>query len=287
MPQIPNPSRLFQPPQPPLRVYRSAFDPTFGGALTPRFWLHLRDFAQVYQDNGTSTPVTAGSQPVGRIYDRISAAGYWFQGTGTDKPTCVSAGSKFGLSFDGGDRLTSSASKSYYQFLHTAAGYSRFIRVTYPSTDSGAVQIIMDGSNSNNTGNGNTIGINDGGAAFTRPYGWICRTNPSVANVIATYASTVDTTRTTSPLTILDHYQYNVTGDDYSFWINGANVWTRNTENTPGTGDSVGTLTLGSYQSGSNGTTAVISEILIYEGNTAGANSTYRNAIFDYLATGE
>lgn len=68
-------------------------------------WWDASDLTTLFQDSAGSTPVTATSDPVGRLADKSGNGRHFLQaGAGTLKPTYAGTGN--GITFDGGDYLT-------------------------------------------------------------------------------------------------------------------------------------------------------------------------------------
>lgn len=66
-------------------------------------WWDFSDFANLYQDSGRTTIVTASGQTVGSVTDRSGNGLHLTQPTASKEPAVVAVGSLYGLSFDGAD----------------------------------------------------------------------------------------------------------------------------------------------------------------------------------------
>jgi hypothetical protein len=71
--------------------------------VSPWAWWSARDIAKLTQGSDGTTPLTADSQPVGRITDKSTNARYWRQSSSAAKPLYRSTSSPNWLSFDGVD----------------------------------------------------------------------------------------------------------------------------------------------------------------------------------------
>lgn len=263
-------------------VQPSGFDPTFGGALTLLSDIDFARFDRQYQDNGTSTPVTATGQPIGRIYDGVAAAGYWFQGTAGNKPTSAAFnGAKVGASFDGGDFLTSS-STTYWNTLHHATGFSIFARVSFAEGDVGAIYTLLDNNDATIAGEGTNVEVRDNGGNVG-----VLNCNVQVGGLSVIGAGSSNNSRSAGDKATLNWtWKYNVTGNDYRARYNGTAYSIADSARAPSTADALYALRLG--HTANSGVARYwkggIARVLIYQGDDA---LTYASEIEAHLASGE
>lgn len=210
-----------------------------------KLWLDFTDMSRLFQDTSATTPVTATTQPIGRINDRVSGAPIWTQGTTAAKPTRVTAGA----SFDGGDYLVTQSGKTYHRFLHDGTSWIMLIRGSFnrsayifnSTSGTGAVGISCEYDLTNQR-------INP--FAITRGVSG----NPTITNIVTANGSVPANTLGTLCIA----YEYGRTGDDCIIYWDGTQIGSSESINAPATGDALRDLTLFSSELG---TTPMIGDL--------------------------
>ena len=94
-------ARLRRLQAPPIAALGAAsFDPA---SLSSHLWLDPSDLSTLFQDSAGTTPVTADSDPVGKISDKGSSASHFTQGTAGARPLYKTSSGLHWLLFDGVD----------------------------------------------------------------------------------------------------------------------------------------------------------------------------------------
>ncbi len=89
-------------------------------------WYDPSDFATMFQDSAGTIPVTATTQPVGKILDKSGNNNHATQATAGDRPTLeVDGNGKYYLSFSGTKHLVTSAFNMGGNQMTVLAGFTR------------------------------------------------------------------------------------------------------------------------------------------------------------------